>query len=51
MTSMESLSLQASQEVPVLRHETLLAGETSVSYKGKARVPHSKDLALFLGSE
>lgn len=35
MTSMESLSLQASQEVPVLRYETQLAGETSMLSRGE----------------
>lgn len=37
MTSMGSLSLQASQEVPVLRHEIQLVGETSTPSRGKGQ--------------
>lgn len=37
MTSMGSLSLQASQEVPVLRHEIQLVGETSMPSRRKGQ--------------
>lgn len=37
MASMGSLSLQASQEVPVLRQEIQLSGETSMPSRGKGQ--------------